>query len=125
MNKKKLLDEAKELHISRGNCMKTRQELEKSIVERQKKYKNIIFGNGSRICKGCLNELWKQQVVDEKLDDQKLSENAIRKLVWDSLWKNTVMDGEIMVDKRKVEVLGPDPSELITLVIKRKSKLVL
>ena len=64
-------------------------------------------------------------MVDEKLDDQKLSENAIRKLVWDSLWKNTVMDGEIMVDKRKVEVLGPDPSELITLVIKRKSKLVL
>ena len=64
-------------------------------------------------------------MVDEKLDDQKLSENAIRKLVWDSLWKNIVMDGEIMVDKRKVEVLGPDPSELITLVIKRKSKLVL
>ena len=64
-------------------------------------------------------------MVDEKLDDQKLSENAIRKLAWDSLWKNTVMDGEIMVDKRKVEVFGPDPSELITLVIKRKSKLVL
>lgn len=47
--------------------METGQESEKSIVEAQKKYDDITFRNDSRICKGSLNELQKQQAIDEKL----------------------------------------------------------
>ena len=50
----KLLQEAKQLNIPLRNFMKAKQELEKSIFETQLKYKDIIFGNHSRGCKGCL-----------------------------------------------------------------------
>ena len=46
--------------------METGQESEKSIIEAQKKYDDITFRNNSRICKGSLNELQKQQAIDEK-----------------------------------------------------------
>ena len=49
------------------NCMETGQESQKSIVETQKKYDDITFRNNFRICKGSLNELQKQQAIDEKL----------------------------------------------------------
>ena len=35
-------------------------------------------------------------------------ENTIRKLAWDSLRKNTVMDSYIMIEKRTDEALGPE-----------------
>ena len=55
----KLLQEAKELNIPRRNCMKMKQELEKTIVETQQKYKDIIFGIDTPICKERLKELKK------------------------------------------------------------------
>ena len=48
MSKKKLsklLQEAKEFNILLRDFMKIKQELEKAIVETQRKYKDIIFGN--------------------------------------------------------------------------------
>ena len=83
--------------------MKTRLDLEKAIVETQHKYNDIIFGNDSKICEACLNKLPKQLVINKKA-------HAIK-----SSWitkgglcprKNTVMDGDTMVDKRTGDVLG-------------------
>lgn len=67
-----------------------KQKLEKAIVETQHKYKDI----------------YKQQVVVEKVHSENLIENTLRKLAWDSLRKNTIIDGGIMIDKRTVEVLN-------------------
>ena len=72
------------------------------------KYKDIIFQNDSTMYEGCLNEIRKQQVYDDKVHNQKLMENTMRKLAWDSLQKTTVMDGNIMTDKRTCKVLGPE-----------------
>ena len=44
MNQTSLLGLAKELNISRRNCMKTKEELEKAIKDTITKYKEIIFG---------------------------------------------------------------------------------
>ena len=35
-------------------------------------------------------------------------DDTIRKLAWDGLQKNIVMDDEAMIDKRTVEMLGPE-----------------
>ena len=56
----------------------------------------------------CLEELRKQQVIDQKVYDQKLIEDTIRKLAWEGLQRNIVMDGDTMIDKRTGVVLGPD-----------------
>ena len=60
--------------------MKTKQELEKEIVEAQRNYKDIIFSNDTLSCTKYLNELKKQQIIDERVYNQNLIENAIRKL---------------------------------------------
>ena len=59
-------------------------------------------------CKACLEELRKQQIIDQKIYDQKLMEDTIRKLAWEGLQRNIVMDGDTMIDKRTGEVLDPD-----------------
>ena len=46
--------------------MKMKQELEKTIVETQQKYKDIIFGIDTPICKEPLKKLKKQQMIDER-----------------------------------------------------------
>ena len=56
----------------------------------------------------CLNELRKQQTINQHVYDQKLMDDMIRKLAWDGLQKNIVMDGDTMIDKRTGEVLGPE-----------------
>ena len=56
----------------------------------------------------CLDELRKQQVIDQKVYDQKLMEDTMRKLAWEGLQKNIVMDGDTMIDKRTGEVLNPE-----------------
>ena len=38
-------------------------ELGKAIVERQCKYEDVIYGNDSKICKGCFKEPWEQGKV--------------------------------------------------------------
>ena len=86
--------------------MKTKQELEKAIKDTIIKYKEIIFGKDSPICIKCLDELRKQQVIDEKVYDQKLMDGAVRKLAWDEIQKNIVTDGDMMIDRRLGEVLG-------------------
>ena len=55
-----------------------------------------------------LDELRKQQVIDQKMYDQKLMEDTMRKLEWKGLQRNIVMDGDTMIDKRSGEVLAPE-----------------
>ena len=66
MSKTTLLQEGKELNIPRRNCVKTKQELEKAIKDTIIRYKEIVFGADSPICIKCLDELRKQQVINEK-----------------------------------------------------------
>ena len=56
----------------------------------------------------CLDELQKQQVIDQKIYDQKLMEDTMRKLAWKGLQKNIVMDSDTMIHKRTGEVLDPE-----------------
>ena len=53
----------------------------------------------------CLNELRKKQVINEKVYDQKLMEDTMRKLAWDELQKNIVMVDDMMIHGRTGEVL--------------------
>ena len=87
MNKTSLLEPAKKLNIPRRNCMKTKEELEKATRDTIAKYKEIIFGADTPACMTCLNELRKKQVIDEKVQDQKLMDDTVRKLAWDELQK--------------------------------------
>ena len=56
----------------------------------------------------CLDELRKQQAIDQKIYDQKWMDDAIRKLRWERLQKNIVMHGDTMIDKRMGHVLDPE-----------------
>ena len=55
-----------------------------------------------------LDELRKQQVIYEKVYDQKLMDDTVRKPARDELQKNIVMDGDTMIDRRTGEVLNPE-----------------
>ena len=107
--------------------MKTKEELEEAIKDTITMYKEIIFGSDTA-CMAYLNELQKQQVIDQKIYDQKLMEETMRKLALEGLQKNTVMlmedtmrklaseglqkyivkGGDTMIDKRTGEVLNPE-----------------
>ena len=69
MSKTILLEKAKESNIPRRNCMKTKQELEKAIKDTIIKYSEIIFEADNPICIKYLDELLKQQVIDESVYD--------------------------------------------------------
>ena len=88
--------------------MKTKEELEEAIKETITRYKEIIFGSDTPACMACLNELRKQQVIDQKTYDQKLIEDMMRKLAWEELQKNIVMDVDTMIDKRTGQVLDSE-----------------
>ena len=108
--------------------MKTKEELEEAIKDTITGYKKIIFGSDTPACIACLDELQKQQVIDQKIYDQKLMEETMRKLALEGLQKNTVMlmedtmrklaseglqkyivkGGDTMIDKRTGEVLNPE-----------------
>ena len=66
MNKTSLLELAKKLNIPRGSCMKTREELEETIKDTITDYKEIIFGSDTPACMACLDEVRKQQIIDQK-----------------------------------------------------------
>ena len=83
MNKTSLLELAKKLNILRRNCMKTQEELEEAIKDTMTMYKEIVFGSDTPACMACLYDLQKQQVIDQKIYDQKLMEDTVRKLAWD------------------------------------------
>ena len=80
MNKTSMLELARKLNIPRGNCMKTKEELEETIKDTITGYKEIIFGSDIPACVTCLDELRKQQVIDQKIYDQKLMDDTVRKL---------------------------------------------
>ena len=103
-----LLELAKKLNIPRRNCMKTKEEFEEAVKDIITGYKKIIFGSDAPAWMACLDELRKQQVVDQKIYDQKLMEDTMRKLAWEGLQKNIVIDGDTMIDKRTGEVLDPE-----------------
>ena len=108
MNKTSLLELAKKLNIHHRNCMKTKEELEEAIKDTITKYKKIIFGSDTPVCMARLDELRKQQVIGQKIYDQKLMEDTVRKLAWEGLQKNIVMDGDTTIDKTTGDVLGPE-----------------
>ena len=88
--------------------MKTKEELEEAIKDSITMYKEIIFGPDTHACMACLDELRKQQIVDQKIYDQKLMEHTVRKLTWDRLQRNIVIDGDTMIEKGTGEVLNPE-----------------
>ena len=71
-------------------------------------YKDIIFGSDSPTCMACLEELRRQQVIDQKIYDQKLMENTMRKVAWEGLQRNIVIDGDRMIVKMTAEMLKPE-----------------
>ena len=87
--------------------MKTKEKLEEAIKGTIKGYKEIAFGSDNLVCVACLEELRKQQIIDQKVYDQKLMEDTMRKLAWEGLQKNLVIDGVMMINKRTSEVLDP------------------
>ena len=80
MKKTSVLELAKKLNIPRRNCIKTKEELEEAIKDTIKEYKQIIFGSDSPVSMACLNELRKQQTINQYVYDQKLMDDMIRKL---------------------------------------------
>ena len=88
--------------------MKTKEELEEAIKDTITAYKKIIFGLDTPACMACLDELRKEQVIDQKIYDQKLMEDTLRKLAWEGRQKNFVIDGDTMIDKKTGEVLDPE-----------------
>ena len=65
-----------------------------------------FFGSDTPVCMACLNELRRLQIIDQHVYDQKLMDDTIRKLAWEGLQKNIVMNGDTMIDKRTGEVLS-------------------
>ena len=108
MKETSLLELTKKLNIPHRNCMKTKEELQKCIKDTIIEYREIIFGADTPICMTGLDELRKQQVIDKKVYDQKLMNDTLRKLAWDGLQKNAVMDGDTIIDGRTGEMLGPE-----------------
>ena len=104
MNKTSLLELTKKLNTPRRNCMKTNEELEEAIAG----YKKIIFGSDTPNCMACLDELRKQQIIDQHVYDQKLMDDTIRTLAWEGLQKNIMMNRDTMIDKRTGKVLDPE-----------------
>ena len=66
--------------------MKTK-ELEEAIKDTITMHKEIFFSSDTLACMACLDELRKQQIIDQKIHDQKLMENTMRKLAWEGLTK--------------------------------------
>ena len=86
----------------------SKEDIQKAIKNTIIKNKEIVFGVDSPICIKCLDELKKQHVVNDKAYNHKLKDAAVRKLVWDKLHKNIVMDDDMMTDMRKHKVLRPE-----------------
>ena len=88
--------------------MERKEELEEAIKGTITRYKEIIFGSDTPACMAFLDERQKQQIIDQQVCDQKLMEDTVRKLAWERLQKNIVMDDDTMIDKRTGEVLDPE-----------------
>ena len=64
----------------------------------------MVLAVDSLICIKYLDWLQKQQVIDKIVYRKKVLEDTLRKIIWNS----TVVNGEMMIDKRANEVLGPE-----------------
>ena len=71
-------------------------------------YKEIIFGSDTPACMACLDEIRKQQAIDQYVSNQKLIEDMMRKLAWERLQTYNVIDADTMIDKRTGRVLNPE-----------------
>ena len=87
---------------------KTKERLEEAIKDTITMYKEIIFGSDIPICMAFLDELRKQQAIDQHVYDEKLMEDTMRKLTLGGLQINIVIDSDMMIDKRTGEVLNPE-----------------
>ena len=56
----------------------------------------------------CMDKLRRQQVIDERMYDQKLIDDTVKTLAWDELQKNIVMDGDMKMDIRTGEIFVPE-----------------
>ena len=108
MRKASPLEHANKSNISRQNCMKTKEKLEEAIKDIISVYEDIVFGSDTPACMACIDELQRQQIIDQHVYGQKLMEDTIRKLAWEGPQKNIVMDGDMMIDRRTGEVLNPE-----------------
>ena len=88
--------------------MKTKEELEEAIKDTITIYKEIIFASDTPACMVCLVELPTQQIIDQKVYDQSLMEDKVRKLAWEGLQKNIMMDDDTKINKRTGEVLNAE-----------------
>ena len=88
--------------------MKAKEKLKQAIKDTIKGYKEIIFGLDTTVSMACLNELRKQQIIDQHAYDKKLMDDTIRKLAWEGLQKNIMMDGNTMIDKSTGVMLDPE-----------------
>ena len=80
MNKTSLLELAKKLDMPYQNSMKTKEEFEEAIKATITRYKEIIFSSDTPACMAYLDELRRQQAIDQTVYDQKLMEDTVRKL---------------------------------------------
>ena len=65
-------DVSKNMNIPRRNCTKTKKEHEEAIKDTIKGYREIIFGSDTPVCIVCLDELQKQQAIDQHVYNQTL-----------------------------------------------------
>ena len=103
-----LLELAKKLNIPRRNCMKRKEGLEEAMKDTIKGYKEIIFGSITPVCMACLDELRKQQAIDQHMYDQRLMDDTLRKLARECLQENIVKNGDMIIDKRTGKVLDTE-----------------
>ena len=85
-----------------------KEELEKATNDTIIKYKEIIFGVDIPTYIECLDELLRQQVLHKKVSYQKLLNDAVRRLAWKQFQENTVVNGDMLIDKKTGAVLDPE-----------------
>ena len=50
----------------------------------------------------CLDQLRKQQVIDQKAYDQRLMEDTVRKLAWEGIQRNILTDDDMILIRGQV-----------------------
>ena len=98
----------KKVEYTTSKLYENKRRFEEAINETITRYKEIIFGSDAPACMACLDELQKQQIIYQKIYDQKLMEDIVRKLVWEGLQRNIVIDGDTMTEKKTGEVLNSE-----------------
>lgn len=99
----KVVTRSKEVEYTPLKLHKNKTRNSKNI-ETQHKHMDIIFGNNSRMCKRCLNELWKQGKIEKCIYQERPKEHR----VWDicCTLANAVEDDEMLMDQKTGEVIN-------------------